>query len=102
MADDDLDMFIDLAAAHGRNNRKRDANISQGHHPEAQPKGVTSKLARLLVESWSLGVLGAKTVQQLASAACADGSSHPDLVNWLVWGHMATHLAIATGAWSMH
>jgi hypothetical protein len=55
-------------------------NVSHGHHPEAQPKGVTSKLARLLVESWSLGEIGAKTVQKLASAACAYGSSHPDLV----------------------
>ena len=80
MADDDLDMFIDLAATHGRMKRKFLANISQGHHPEEQPKGVTSKLARLLVESWSLGEIGAKTVQILASAACADGSSHPDLV----------------------
>jgi len=53
---------------------------------QPKPKGVTSKLARHLIESWSLGEIGAKTVQKLASAAYDDGSCHPDLVRLAALG----------------
>lgn len=74
----DLDMYIDLDNT-GRHKKKQRLD-SGGTPAKVQPKGVTSKLARHLIESWSLGEIGAKTVQKLAKAAYDDGSCHPDLV----------------------
>ena len=81
-----------------RNRNELDRAV--GHEPKA--KQLTRTLAGLLVESWSLAEIGAKTVQQLAKAAFDDGSAHPDLVKLAGLGPLEGIQVIAAGAWSLH
>ena len=46
-----------------------------------------SKLASTLLEQWAWGEIAAPLLQQLASAAVADGAFHPELISLSKLGH---------------
>ena len=46
-----------------------------------------SKLASTLLEQWAWGEIAAPLLQQLASAAVADGALHPQLISLSKLGH---------------